>query len=358
MRQIRLSRLFLQCASCRFSALYFIPFCGGLAAAGELHLANALLGAAFWLLLTLAIEVTNRLADRVEDSVNRPERTRLCASVGWQRLERAEQLLWSLVVASAAAWVALDPSLLLAGLIVLGAAAGGAYSRGPRLARQRLVVFVILGGTFVGPFALGWVTAFPGPDLGLLGGFAPLFTVMTLFIASHAGIKDVTDRVGDEAIGYRSAFLQLAERNGTAVLALVVATPYAGLALFAAAGTLPARMLALLALLPLSIALALAVRGAGSDARSQLTVREGLYAFWLAFASAALLTRFPGLPLLAATAAGWAWWLVASRHLHWSDALRLADLRRIAQLARAGRTGRVLAPQIAPTGEPPAWATN
>src|SRR6185436_5876673 len=52
------ARAFLQCASCRFAALYAVPFCAGLAAAGSPRAATALLGAGFWLVLTLAIEVT------------------------------------------------------------------------------------------------------------------------------------------------------------------------------------------------------------------------------------------------------------------------------------------------------------
>jgi 4-hydroxybenzoate polyprenyltransferase len=354
-RRISSGRTFLQCASCRFSVLYFIPFCGGLAAAGGLQLSHALLGAAFWGVITLAIEVTNRLADRVEDEINRVERTRLCARIGWQALARLQALLWSLVGAAAVAWLLLAPGLLLAALVALGVLAGVGYSRGPRLARRRLLVFVMLSGTFVGPFSLGWVAGSPGAglaDILQLDRFTPLFWVLTLFITSLAGIKDITDRRGDEAIGYRSAFLALAERHGTAALTLVAAVPYAALAGFVLAGALPVRTLALFALLPVSIALGLAVRGARDDASRQLTVREALYYDWLAFASVALLACYPGVPLLAALGAGWLCWILASRHLHWSRALRLADLPGIAALARAG------AQPTAPTRKRRAWATS
>lgn len=360
MRHVRLGRMFLQCASCRFSVLYFIPFCGGLAAAGAVTAVNLLLGAAFWCVLTLAIEVTNRLADRTEDRINRPERTALCERVGWRRLARAERLLWCLVGAAAAVWLALDPSWLLAGLLALGASAGAGYSRGPRIARRRLLVFVVLCGTFVGPFALGWTTGAADPRFAGLGEFVPLFWVMTLFIASLAGIKDVTDRAGDAAIGYRSAFVQLVERHGVATLALVTTVPYAALAAFVAAGSLPPRALALAALLPISLALALAVRGAGARARDQLVVREALYGHWLAFTSAALLLCDPGLPLLVAILAAWAGWLAASRWLHWGAALRPADLRRVARLARAGLARPVADVPLpaSPSTERSAWATN
>jgi 4-hydroxybenzoate polyprenyltransferase len=358
----RLVRTFVQCASCRFSALYFIPFCGGLAAADDVRVAPLLLAAAFWIVLTLAIETTNRLADRVEDAINRPERTQLCERVGWPRLARLQAVLWGAVGAAAAAWLALAPGWLLAGLIGLGVCAGIGYSRGPRLARHRLLVFVMLSGTFVGPFSLGWVAGSPGAgiaDFSRLGQFTSLFWVATLFITSLAGIKDITDRRGDEAIGYRSAFLALVDRHSTAALAFVAALPYVALAGFVAAGSLPARMLVLVAVLPVSIALGLAVRGAGTSAGEQLAVREALYLHWLAFTSAAVLARYPSVPLLAAIAAAWAWWVLASRSLHWSAPLRLADLRAVAAAARAGAGGPGRAPS--PTSSPregQAWATN
>lgn len=350
----------LRCGSCRFAALYFIPFCGGLAAAGDVRVAPLLLAAAGWIVLTLAIELTNRLADRVEDAINRPERTRLCAGVGWRRLARLQLALWAVVAAAAAAWVALAPGWLLVALLAAGAGAGAGYSRGPRLARRRLLVFVMLSGTFVGPFCLGWVAGSPGAGLGAfarLGRFSPLFWVATLFICSLAGIKDVTDRRGDEAIGYRSAFLALADRHSRAVLALLVSVPYAALAGFVAAGSLPPRMLALAATLPLSLALGLAVRGAGASAQRGLLVREALYGHWLAFTSLALLARYPSAALLAALAGAWTYWLLAGRHLHWTAPLRRADLRRLAALARAGAAGR-RARRPAPIAERRAWATN
>jgi 4-hydroxybenzoate polyprenyltransferase len=342
-------RALLQCASCRFSALYFVPFCAGMAAAGALTLAGALLGAAFWLALGMAIEVTNRLADRVEDAVNRPERTALCEIVGWRLLARVQLVLWGLVVVAAAAWVALAPNALLALLLLSGAGFGIAYSRGPRLARNRALVFVVLSGTFVGPFCLGFAAGDPLGDasaagFGQLGRFVALFWVLTLFISSLAGVKDITDRAGDEAVGYRSAFVAFAERHGTAALAALAAVPFVALSAFVAAGLLPARMLALLAFLPLSTVVALAVRGAHDRRADQLVVREALYHHWLAFTTATLLLRFPSTGLLAALAGTWLWWIIASRHLHWGAALRLGDLPRVVALAAGGGALRPVAP--------------
>ncbi|HKG03497.1 MAG TPA: UbiA family prenyltransferase [Conexibacter sp.] len=339
---VRNLRALLQCASCRFGALYYVPFCAGMAAAGTLSLATALLGAAFWLTLGMAIEVTNRLADRVEDAVNRPERTALCETVGWELLARVQLLLWGLVVVATAVWVALAPNALLLLLLVSGAGFGLAYSRGPRLARHRALVFVVLSGTFVGPFCLGVAAGDPlagtasTAGFAQLGEFVPLFWVLTLFISSLAGIKDITDRAGDEAIGYRSAFVAFAERHGTAALTALAAVPFAALVGFVAAGQLPARALALLVFLPLSAGVALAVRGAHDRPADQLLVREALYDHWLAFTTATLLVCFPSLGLLAALAGAWLWWLVASRWLHWGAPLRLADLPRVVALATAG----------------------
>jgi 4-hydroxybenzoate polyprenyltransferase len=360
------ARTFLQCASCRFSALYFMPFCAGLVAAGRPSAAGALLGAGFWLLLTLAIEVTNRLADRVEDAVNRPERTALCAAVGWTRLERIQLALWGLVAAAAAAWLALAPNALLALLIAAGAGFGVAYSRGPRLARNRALVFVVLSGTFVGPFCLGFAAGDPlaggsGASFGQLGRFVPLFWVLTLFISCLAGIKDITDRAGDEAIGYRSAFIALVERHGTAALVALAAIPFAALAAFVAAGLLPARALALLAFLPLSIAVGLAVRGARERPADRLLVREALYHHWLAFTSATVLVCYPSAFLAAGLLAGWLWWILASRHLHWGQAPRLADLRRVAALARGAGApvpATATVPAVATATERSAWSTS
>jgi 4-hydroxybenzoate polyprenyltransferase len=341
----RTLRALLQCASCRFGALYYVPFCAGMAAAGTLSVLTALLAAAFWLALGLAIEVTNRLADRVEDAVNRPERTALCEAVGWRRLARIQLGLWAVVVLAAVAWLALSPNALLLLLIAGGAFFGIAYSRGPRLARHRALVFVVLSGTFVGPFCLGVAAGDPlgrASDAGFaqLGAFVPLFWVLTLFISSLAGVKDITDRAGDEAIGYRSAFLAFAERHGTAALSALAAAPFVALTAFVAVGLMPARALALLAFLPLSVAVALAVRGAHERPAEQLLVREALYHHWLAFTTATLLLCYPSVALAAALAGGWLWWTVASRFLHWTAPLRLGDLPRVAVLASAGDARR------------------
>jgi len=331
-------RALLQCASCRFGALYLAPFGGGLAAAGTLDLASALLGGAFWLVLGLAIEVTNRLSDRREDAVNRPERTALCARVGWRSLEHVQLLLWGLVLVASAVWLTWSPNALLLLLLVGGAGFGVAYSRGPRLARRRVFVLIVLSGTFVGPFCLGFAAGDPrgaASDAGFaqLGTFVPLFWVMTLFISSLAGVKDVTDRTGDAAIGYRSVFLAFADRHGTAALTTLASVPFAALTGFVATGLMPVRALALLAFLPLSACIALAVRGASERPADQLVVREALYHHWLAFTSATLLVCLPSVGLAAALGGIWAWWIAASRLLHWSTPLRATDLPRVVRLA-------------------------
>src|SRR5205085_8150048 len=130
---------------------------------------------------------------------------------GWELLGRVQLALWGLVVAATAVWLALAPNALLLLLLVSGAGFGVAYSRGPRLARHRALVFVVLSGTFVGPFCLGVAAGDPlagagsGATFGQLGQFVPLFWVMTFFISSLAGVKDITARAGDDAIGYRRA---------------------------------------------------------------------------------------------------------------------------------------------------------
>jgi 4-hydroxybenzoate polyprenyltransferase len=339
---------FLRCASCRFAALYYVPFYAGLTQAGHGTMGLALLAAVFWIIYSLSIEVTNRITDRAEDAINRPERTGLCARVGWQRLRRLEIAGWSAVGVLDILWLYLNPNALLAVLLVGGLAFGIGYSRGPRLARSRYIGFVVLNLVFGGVFLLGWAagasfTEPTGPPWHELAEFAPLAVVVGLFVVTLAGIKDITDRRGDLSVGYRSPFVDMLDRRQSMWLMGLAATPFVLICGFAVTGLLPLRLLALLAFAPLSALLVEAVLRA-DNAQARLVVRELFYRYWFVFSSVALLTFIPQLALLYATAAALLYWVIATRWLHWTQPVTLADIKRLVRTTTIRRSLRAAPP--------------
>jgi 4-hydroxybenzoate polyprenyltransferase len=324
---------FLRCASCRFAALYFVPFYAGLTQAGHGTIATALLGAVFWIVYSLSIETTNRLTDRAEDAVNRPERTRLCARVGWQRLQRLEIALWCAVGALGILWLYLNPNALLAILLVGGLVFGIGYSRGPRLARARYIGLVVLNLVFGGVFLLGWaagalLTPLTGAPWHQLVAFVPLALVVGAFVVTLAGIKDITDRRGDLNVGYRSPFVDMLDRRHHSSFKALAATPFVLVCVFTLSGLLPLRLLALLAFAPISALVVEAVLRADSP-RAQLVVRELFYRYWFAFSSVALLIFISRLALLYATSVAALYWVLATRWLHWTQPVRFIDIKQL-----------------------------
>jgi 4-hydroxybenzoate polyprenyltransferase len=350
-------RALLACASCRFAALYFIPFCAGMALAGHVEPWYLAAGAVYWIAHAIAIELTNRLTDRAEDEVNRPERTLLCETVGWSRLARLERALWTGVIGAglAVAALRLDPTLAFA--LGTGWLAGAGYSRGPRFSRNRVLMLVVLLGTFVGPFFVGWLIG-DAPAGGRawhrIAQAVPLWCCVCLLIGSLAGAKDITDRDGDEAVGYRSPFVAMVERHGALAHLMLVAAPAAAVAVAVGAHLLPARMLVLAAFLPISVLVVLAIRGARAAA-DRLVVREAVYDYWAGYVAVALLAFRPSPFMLGAVLSSWLYWIVTSRHLHWGRALRPADVVRLGKIARRGARGRLDAPTLSRQHEEGAW---
>jgi 4-hydroxybenzoate polyprenyltransferase len=328
--------VFLRAASCRFAAFYFIPFFAGLTQRGRATILFGLFGAAYWLVQSLAIEVTNRLADRTEDAINRPERTALCELVGWDNLVRAQRWLWGALLALDAAWLLVDGNAALAVLLGAGACMGLVYSVGPRLARRRWFAFITISTLFGGSFLIGWATggasdAHAWHQLATDVAFA---TAIGVFIVAFAGIKDLTDRDGDVRIGYESLFVALVRRrSGVALLALALA-PCALIVVLALAGALPQRLLLLAGWAPCSLLIARAVRGARST-EDQMAVRELFYLYWLAFTSCAVLLFVPDAGLAIAVAGACLYWALATRWLHWAPALTHKDVRRVLRRAPA-----------------------
>lgn len=338
---------FLRCSSCRFAALYFVPFCGGLAQAGRATAGYLALGALFWFLLSLGIEITNRLTDRTEDAINRPERTALCNQVGWRTLNAMQLVIWCAVLVLDIAWLALAGNPLLLGLMGASAAIGIGYSRGARLSRRRLFAFVTLNLLFGGSFLLGWSVGYPfghasSSGWHQLADFIPLLIIVGLFILALVGIKDITDREGDLRIGYRSFFVDLVERQSSALLGFLVSMPFLAVLVFALSGLLPARLLTLLVFAPISAMVVCATRQAKTSL-DQLLVREAFYDYWLIFSSSALLLLLPRLTLAGAIAGALVYWMIATRWLHWGAPLRLAGLGRIVQLASSTTSRRTMA---------------
>ncbi|HEY2283059.1 MAG TPA: UbiA family prenyltransferase [Solirubrobacteraceae bacterium] len=329
--QESIARSLLRCASCRFAALYFVPFFAGLVLTGGDTILGALLAAAFSLAFSTSVEVTNRLTDRVEDAVNRPERTALCERVGWQRLQAFEVASWCTVAGLGVLWLCLNPSPLLAGLLLAGAVFGVGYSRGPRLARARYAGLVVLNLTFGGVFVLGWAagTSFrDAPAWHQLASFAPLAVVVGVFVVTLAGIKDITDRHGDLSVGYRSPFVDILDRRRSNWLMALAAAPFALVCLFTLAGLLAPRLLALVAFAPSSVLVVEAALNANTP-HERLVVREIFYRYWFIFSSASLLLFTPRPDLLIAIAGAWLYWIMATRWLHWTPSVTFTDIKAL-----------------------------
>lgn len=310
---------FLRCASCRFVAFYLAPFFAGLDLARR--------DLAFWVpfgvfycgLVSISGELLNRLSDRVEDRVNRPERTALCEIVGYDRLRRIAIALWSVLTVTDIAWIAVDRRPALATSIALMYFVGINYSYLLRFKTRRYWAPIALTGTFWQPFLLGWSAR---PDAGPGASTVAAFTLLVCAVfVTIIGSKDVTDVAGDSTVGYHSFTLAMLLGNGAVKVAAIVAAPFALLAVFVAAGVLAPRFLLVLLGSPLIGAIVALLRSA-TTATEQQVARELFYHVWFAFLLIALLVFAPGAVMAAAFACIALYWLAASQVLHWNDGLR------------------------------------
>jgi 4-hydroxybenzoate polyprenyltransferase len=333
----------LRCGSCRFVALYFAPFYVALLAS---NVSGPLWVAFAWMhcfLTSIGTELLNRLSDEAEDRVNRPERTALCAEVGYETLRAIATRIWAVVAVVDAMALAVRPDPALALFVVLSMALPVAYSFGLRFKARRYLALAALTAVFGLPFLSGWAVGgvIMGERLPLLE-VAPIVALMTFFIASLAGIKDITDVPGDERVGYRSLWVALVRIRRLTVVTAIVVSPYAVVIAGVAGRLLPPRFLWLLVLAPVGLGLALSST-ANADRRQQQAVRELLYHFWFGLSGTVLFLFYP----TAATAQTLAWatayWLVASQYLHWSDGFRAWKVEA---------AGRLLWHALAPGGHP------
>jgi 4-hydroxybenzoate polyprenyltransferase len=329
----------LRCASCRFAAQYWMCFSVAAGAGGGPRAGWWLAAAApCWFAFSMGTELLNRLADRTEDRVNRPERTALCRRVGWSRLR---VLMAAIFVALAGADLALTlmaRDLVLGLLLGLGLLFAVNYSVGLRFKRWRLFSLFVLTFPFAGTFVCGLAThAAPLDAAGFVAGVVRehggVLLVGGLFIVTLAGTKDITDLRGDELAGYRSLFAALVQRGRTGLLYAAVMIPFGACLALVAAGALPLRFVLLLVLAPVSLAIALCVARASTAAQRAAT-REVFHQYWMVFIGATLLLAEPTALTAAVVAAGETYWLLASFTLHWAPGPGRACLAAVAEVLR------------------------
>ncbi|HJQ31321.1 MAG TPA: UbiA family prenyltransferase [Pyrinomonadaceae bacterium] len=332
----------MRCGSCRFAAYYFLPFYVALLSFGGGGRRWAVFGAAVWFLHSLGTELVNRLSDRVEDQINRPERTAYCEAVGFDRIKLISLLVWLTIVACDVAWVYTRPNPFLAALLVMGIMAGVGYSYGIRFKRKRYLSLLALTFPFGGPFLIGWASSgvIPadgaGAFAGLLRASGALLLVVGAFIGTLAGVKDITDIEGDDRVGYDSLWVSLIRRHATRVIFVMISLPFFITLVLVGARLLPPRFLALLLFMPVSLALTLCVRAAKENEQRQ-AVREALYHYWFVFLSAALFLYWPrGETLLVIMGSG-VYWVLTTQYLHWSDGVSANKARALVSLFRQYR---------------------
>jgi len=316
-------------ASLRFAIYYVLGYLGGLfAGPGSVRGLDVVVGTGFWIAFSLATEVTNRWADRIEDAVNRPVRTDLCTRIGFDRLRLIALGLWTLLVLVAVVWATSFPagSRWTFGLVYLVAIAAGVnYSVGIRLKVRRFGALVVLAFPIAATIYCGVLAqaARTDPDFSLFGfdGAAEIYALgvaLTLLLGALASLKDITDVVGDSLIGYRSAVTMLTGRTSVAVGVLAIA----GVALlgFVVGGYLTPRYLLLGLFIISGFGLARLASSAGGDGEAML-VRELHYLHWLGVLGVAVVLLTRSTLVAGLWAVGAVLWLVFSRYLHWTAIL-------------------------------------
>jgi 4-hydroxybenzoate polyprenyltransferase len=320
------ARLVLRCGSCRFAIFYFFPFSVGLFDGGSSDWRWILFGATYWLVYSLATELTNRLSDRLEDEINYSRRTMYCRLIGYQAIRSLNFTLWSIMLLLSVGLMVTTPSLTVLALLMVAIGGSICYSYGPRFKRSRYLSLIAITLTFSGPLSLGWVIAHQArgvhptwQDFGT--GPAPLIGLMTIFIVSLAGIKDVTDRAGDQRVGFEGLWVLLVRRRAMAATLAVVVAPFAATAVAVATGIVPERFLWLLSFLVTSAGLVAAVHAADTPQKQQ-AVKELTYQYWVLFTLSAVALYLPQAATVVTACCVISYWLVTSQLLHWSDGIR------------------------------------
>jgi 4-hydroxybenzoate polyprenyltransferase len=337
---------FLRCGSCRFAAFYFLSFYVAILSSGHGGWRWLLFGAVIWLLHSLGTELVNRLSDQVEDRVNRPERTAYCDMVGFSRLKTLSVVIWSIVALLDLIWLYYFPNPLLAVLLFLAFLAGINYSYGVRFKRKRYLSLFALTFPFAGPFIVGWAVYHPvamSADYvsDLVLGVGPFVVTLGLLIGSIATTKDVTDMQGDALIGYLSVAISLIRKNALFVILGLISIPFFAILIFTSLGLLPNRFLFLLLFMPVSLVGSVCIYTATEEGQLQ-SLKEAVYQYWFILLSTSLYLYHPAPETLAVVLGTAAYWIIASRYLHWSDGVRLWKVRVIFSLLQELRRRAVV----------------
>lgn len=321
---------YLRCGSSRFAVLYFLPYFAAMSGSGRVSWGWVALGAGYWFLHSMGTELLNRCSDRTEDAINRPERTALCERIGFGRLREVAIVSWIAVVMLDIVFVVLRPSILLAILLLLAGLSAVGYSYGPRLARNRYVAPIVLTFHFGGTFMIGWVLGHPALDESAWRDFGthalPFFVVSCATLLALGGAKDLTDMVGDQVVGYRSAWLALVRKHESWLTLTLVSSTFVMTSIFVVIGSYPRRFLVLFALAPLALALYRCLRFATSSAERHVT-REFFYHYWMAYLVVAVPSYAPDTETFIVVAGSLAYWILTTQFLHWSPGVRLAEVR-------------------------------
>jgi 4-hydroxybenzoate polyprenyltransferase len=333
----------LRCGSCRFAAYYFLSFQIALLDGGVKSWGWCAFGIYFWLLQSLGIELLNRYSDRIEDKVNRPERTAICERVGYGVIKVCAIVIWIVIASTYALWLIFQPNSLLCLLLCAGLIAGIGYSIGFRFKAKRYLALIVLTFPFGGPFLIGWAathSALTRPDLAvdLFRRLGPFLWICGLFFIGHAGIKDITDAVGDRKVGYRSIWVDLVESKAYGIAFILVSLWLSFCIIFITLGALPLRFCWLLTFAPASFVFAVSsLRAASREDRN--SVRELFYHYWFAFLSVSLYLVSPTPAALISISCVLVYWVFASQVLHWSTGITLAKIRAVGRLMFGNQFG-------------------
>lgn len=317
-RGITLARV----TSVRFAAYYATLMAAGLDP-DRTGPAEVLLFAGYWLVFCVAVESLNRVADRAEDEINQPRRTELCRQVGYRVLLWVAICAWALVALLDVAWLVARPSWTLGVLLAVDFAVGVGYSAGPRLKAHRVAALLALTGTLSLPLLTGFASR---PDRDRLTAVLVAVALVTLVSLTTAGAKDVTDEAGDRIRDYRSLWVEVIRRR-RGLLAGLVALQCAIPVVVVATGTLPPSALLALVVVPLEVGVLVCVARAATAA-DKAAAREAMHTATLVVVGLVLLGVLPSRATAGAVAAGWAWWVLASRFLHWNRLLSRESLAR------------------------------
>jgi hypothetical protein len=259
---------------------------------------------------SIITDLSNRLADRVEDRLDYPLRAALMDRVGVRRLYAilVTVVVVFLITFSLSVWFYLPYAATGLGFLGLMVALG--YSFGPRLKKRRIVGPVHYGAISAGGLMFGslhhgdWQTALP--------------TVMVLwaFGMTLIGWKDVDNIVSDSSVGFRSIYRDISESKRSRTIAqMMVGAPYILLVALVLGQEMPLRALAVTVLLVPGLHFATLLLSA-STAPERRGMRELGVLYWQLFMSGVLMALDPSLRTLLILALSLGWWVVMARYLN------------------------------------------